>query len=327
MSSHSDAENATQLSPDDAFGLLGNETRIQILQTLGRADEPLTFSALFDRTTYDDSSNFVYHLEKLDDHFIDETSEGYILSQAGKRVIKAVLSGAVTEDPEVETTHPEEWTCPYCGAAAQMGYDQERVWTACPECAGTYDVSVAPRSPMGPADHGFIGHARLPPAGIEGRNTRQIKEAAASWGHLDFLAMASGVCSRCAAIVEHSVNVCGKHDGDDGICGQCNSRHAVQVHAWCTNCIHEEVGPFVLGYLVATTELINFLASHGLNPVSPSQVSSFYRALLNYDEEVLSMEPFTARFTFSVDGDELALTVDEDLSVVEVRKRSPSDAK
>lgn len=321
MPGHSDEGNPTQLSPDDAFALLGNETRIQILQILGRAHKPLRFSELFDRLSYDDSSNFVYHLEKLGSHFIHKTDDGYILSQAGKRVIKAVLSGAVTEDPVVETTHPEGWSCPYCGTAAKMGYDQERVWTACPACAGTYDESVAPRSPMGPTDHGFIGHARLPPAGIERRTTREVMEAAASWGHLDFLAMASGVCSRCAAIVEHSVDVCETHDGNDGICGRCHSRHAVQLHARCTNCIHEEVSPFVLGRLVATTELIEFLATHGLNPVSPFRVSSFYRALLNYDEVILSMEPFAARFIFSVDGDELALTVDEDLSVVDVTKR------
>lgn len=325
MSSSSEEGGSTSLSPDSAFALLGNETRMQILRALGRAEQPLEFSALFDRVPYDDSSNFVYHLEKLDDHFIHKTGEGYVLSQAGKRVIKAVLSGAVTEAPDVESTHPDGWTCPYCGAAAQMGYDQERVWTACPACRGTYDESVAPGSPMGPADHGFIGHARLPPAGIEGRNTRQVMEAAASWGHLDFLAMASGVCSRCAAIVEQSVAVCETHDGGDGICDRCQRRHAVHLHARCTNCIHEELSPFVLGRLVATTELIEFLAAHGLNPVSPTRVSDFYRVLLNYDEEILSTEPFAARFTFSVDGDELALTVDDDLSVVEVTARTAPD--
>ena len=59
------SEESATLSPDEAFAVLGDETRLQILQTLGEADEPLAFSALFDRIEYDDSSNFGYHLDKL----------------------------------------------------------------------------------------------------------------------------------------------------------------------------------------------------------------------------------------------------------------------
>ena len=35
------------LSPDAAFAVLGDETLLQILRTLGEADEPLAFSELF----------------------------------------------------------------------------------------------------------------------------------------------------------------------------------------------------------------------------------------------------------------------------------------
>lgn len=317
----------TTLSPDDAFTVLGNETRIQILETLGKADEPLSFSELRDRVGLHQGSQFNYHLDKLVGHFVRQTDDGYLLRQAGKRVIKAVLSGAVTEDPTLKRTHPAQWSCPYCEAPAEIGYHQERVWMTCPDCAGTYGESVAPGTPLGPADHGFIGHARLPPAALKGRTDRQVLDTASKWGYFDFLIMASGVCSRCGAVVEYSVHVCEEHDAGDDLCDHCDCRHAVQFHTQCSNCIHKEMTPFVLGRLIATTELVVFLTTHGFNPIAPSPFSTFYQVLLNYDEEVLSTDPFEARFTFTADGDTLTLTVDDDFSVVDVTKSRASEAE
>ncbi|MFB6206666.1 MAG: ArsR/SmtB family transcription factor, partial [Haloglomus sp.] len=87
----------TALSPDEAFGVLGNETRIQILQTLGEADGPLSFTELRDRVGIRQGSQFNYHLDKLVGHFVRKTDDGYELRLAGRRVIYAVLSEAVTE--------------------------------------------------------------------------------------------------------------------------------------------------------------------------------------------------------------------------------------
>lgn len=99
MPSDAGSGEPTTLSPDEAFAVLGDDTRLQILQMLGAADEPLAFSELFDRIEYHDSSNFGYHLDKLVDHFVRKTDEGYALRQAGRRVVEAILSGAVTDDP------------------------------------------------------------------------------------------------------------------------------------------------------------------------------------------------------------------------------------
>ena len=43
-------------------------------------------------------------------------------------------------------------------------------------------------------------------------------------------------------------------------------------------------------------------------------------ALLGYDEELLSLEPLQARFTFDIDEEELSLTVDEEPNVVDVSR-------
>lgn len=103
MTFESDEGDTSALSPDDAFAVLGNDTRMKILQTLGEADEPLRFSELRDRIGVRDSGRFNYHLDKLTGHFITETDDGYALRPAGTRVVEAVLSRVVVDDLELDT--------------------------------------------------------------------------------------------------------------------------------------------------------------------------------------------------------------------------------
>lgn len=109
------------LPPDDAFGVLGNETRIEILQTLGEADEALSFTELRDRVGIRQGGQFNYHLEKVVGHFVGKTEEGYILRQPGRRVVQAVLSGAVTDEPDLDYTEIDE-ECWWCGAPIVVRY-------------------------------------------------------------------------------------------------------------------------------------------------------------------------------------------------------------
>jgi len=128
---------AATLSPDDAFAVLGNETRVGILQALGGADEPVSFSELRDRVGMRDTGQFNYHLDKLVGHFVRRSDEGYALRRAGERVVEAVLSGAVTDAPVLKPTvvdHP----CPLCGAPVEVTFREERVEMYCTECPGNY---------------------------------------------------------------------------------------------------------------------------------------------------------------------------------------------
>lgn len=78
----SDEGGSFRLSPDEAFALLGNETRIEILRTLWEAYDPYTadnevpFSDRYDRVSIDDSGNFTSRLGQLVDHFVSETDDG-----------------------------------------------------------------------------------------------------------------------------------------------------------------------------------------------------------------------------------------------------------
>jgi hypothetical protein len=75
------------LAPDDAFALPGNETRVEMLRTLGDADEPMSFTELFDQVGASDSSQFNYHLDKLAGHLVRSSDDGYELQRAGDRLI------------------------------------------------------------------------------------------------------------------------------------------------------------------------------------------------------------------------------------------------
>jgi hypothetical protein len=309
MTYEEELSDPTRLAPDEAFTIVGNETRIQILQTLGEADEPLVFSELYDRVEYDTTANFNYHLDQLMAHFVRKGEDGYELRHAGRKVVQGILSGAVTNATVVEPTRSKQ-SCPYCGAPIEVRYHQGHIEQFCTECAGSFERDDS-------AQLGYLGCLMLPPAGLEGRTTDEAVRTAWTWMQLKMLAIANGICPNCSARLEREVNACEDHDSTEGLCNRCDRRSAVAVHFSCTNCIYDGEGD-ILVYLAANTALLAFLTAHGLNPVAPTQLSQLRGYLSNYDEVVRSTDPFEAEFTFAIDGDTLTLTVDDELSVVDV---------
>lgn len=307
-----DDDGERPLPPDDAFAVLGNDTRVEILRTLADASEPLAFSELRDRVGMRDSGQFHYHLDKLVDHFVSQSDDGYALRRAGERVIEAILSGAVTESPVIEPTAIDR-PCPYCGAPIEVSYRQEWLARTCTECAGGVGKS-ADENDMLPAEleEGYLGGFMLPPAGVQGRTIAKVVETAEMWSFLEIFALNNDICPRCSGTVEHSIQVCTDHDVTDGLCDECGYRFAVMLDYTCTNCVcslRNAAGTRV----IVTTAFLSFVTAHGLNPHSPSR--ELHQVVASHDEEVVSTEPFEGRFTFTIDGDALTLTVDENLSV------------
>lgn len=318
MSTDTEAGEPTILSPDEAFALLGDETRLRVLQTLGVANEPLAFSELFDRIDYHDSSNFNYHLEKLDGHFVRKTDEGYALRQAGRHVVEAILSGAVTDDPVLEPTTVDK-PCAVCSAPIEVAFHQERVKLHCSECDGLFSESQlgGDRFPQF-GNHGYIP---LPPAGLRGRTATEVLHAAELWVVAEMRIAARGVCPKCSATVERSISVCETHDAMDGRCSECGRRFEATVTTTCTNCLFEvEIG--IPAFLMIHTELKGFMIEHGIDPMSPEGFDFPYAAV---EETIHSHEPFKARYAFTAADESLKLTVDEDLSVIDVTRHPATE--
>lgn len=322
MSAGTDAGEST-LPPDDAFATLGNETRMQILQTLGTAGETLSFSDLRDRVGVGDSGQFNYHLNQLTGHFLEKTDDGYSLRRAGERVIEAILSGAVLEAPVMDYTELDQ-SCYYCRAPVAVNFAEEKVGVYCTDCEGNYGGFKDLDETLDPKDRGRLGYLMLPPAGVRDRTPSEVLSAATIWGHLELLAQGKGICPRCAGRLDESVSICREHDDSSGLCSACNNRHAIQHVVDCRNCIFEQEAMFMVS-LMGTTELLAFMTAHDYNPISPAPELEFWEITGDYDEELVSEDPFRANFTFDIDEDALVLTVDENFDVVEAVETTVSD--
>lgn len=72
-------------------------------------------------------------------------------------------------------------------------------------------------------------------------------------------------------------------------------------------------------YLMGTPELLAFVAEQGLDPISEGIEWG-----ADWGEEILSEEPFEARFTTDVGDERVSITLGDDLSVVDVTRQSIS---
>lgn len=308
MTRDADTTDTSTLSPDDAFGVLGDETRLDILRALGDADDPLSFSALYDRVETRDSGGFNYHLERLTGHFVHKSESGYTLRRAGRRVIEAVLSGALTDDPTLARTRIDQ-SCWRCGAPIEIGWRAGSMEMFCTECPGRFRKHHGTERSDSLTLEGYLGRLPLPPAGLQDRTPEEALRAAWTWGNLEMLSMASRICPRCSATLDHDVTVCEDHDPTEGLCSSCKGRYAAGITFVCTNCVFEAGGGFAVA-LLDDTDLLSFITSHGFNPISPESLRPLNEVHGDYDEEILSVDPFEARFTFSIGDDTLTLTVE-----------------
>ncbi len=302
-------------SPEEAFSVLGDETRVRILQTLGRAGSPLAFSELFDRIEYDDSSNFGYHLEKLVGHFVEKTDDGYVLAQPGRRVVEAVLSGAVTGDIVVGRTKIDR-PCPFCTANVEVAYRVEHVSLHCPECSGWF------RDPPDGADRdsvefGNLGQLLLPPAGVRNRSPQDVLRAAEVWTATEMQSVYLDVCRRCSGAVEYEVDVCEDHELTAGLCDACGRRFGAKFSASCTNCIFNINAPIVT-YLAFHPQMKRFLLDHDIEPFSSEAFILHTGAV---EETRITHDPLRATYTFALDTEQLSMTVNGAPSVVEVTRQ------
>lgn len=309
--SSSETSGQTSLDPDEAFTLLGNETRVQILQELGTSDGTLTFTELRDSVGIKQGSQFNYHLDKLVGHFVAKTEEGYRLREPGRRVVQAILSGAVTENPRRDRTEIG-FTCLRCDSPVEVRYARGKVKISCAVCDGMIDPDEydSPRVARPPEETANVANLTLPPAGVLDRPADEMFRAAGTLTHLDALAATADVCPKCTARVEQSIaSACLEHDASTGICEACNHRQAVRVHFECTNCIFERDMPALMALLDAP-EIMRFAADHGLDTTGRGIEWGW-----EYDETILGTDPYEFEFTFRLDDEELTVRVDETFTV------------
>jgi DNA-binding transcriptional ArsR family regulator len=304
MSSDTSGEGGLQkcedcIAPAEAFSVIANETRLSILEALWQAPErPVSFSDLRKEVGMRDSAQFNYHLQQLADHFVVHTDAGYDFRQAGKKVVSAILAGSFNEHPRLDPIDLDE-TCADCGANLCATYEDEMLAVNCPDCEKSH------------------GRYPFPPGGLKDRTDDEIMDAFNQRvRHLHCLA-ADGVCHECNGKMTTTI----VRDADDRL------GLDVRVDHHCEQCRHQLHSAVGLK-LLDQSAVVTFYSDHGIDLCTKPYWSLSW-CVSDEHTTVLSDDPWRVRVTIPLDDEELRVTLDDDLNVVETeRTRSAAtDAK
>jgi hypothetical protein len=281
---------AETADPEDAFSVLADETRIDIVLALWEADaDALSFSELREAVGVADSGQFNYHLGKLTGQFVTKGEDGYALSAAGIRVVGAVLGGAYTMEGSTEPiTLPEP--CPRCGGELTYSYEDE---------FARLDCQDGPMVVMFP----------VPPATFVGADPEEMPERTERYLRSLLEQLRNHVCPYCDGEMLPTLALEEPPEGS----GSFESVPLVEYD--CERCSGDLVTDLA-SPLLAHPAVVSFFYDRGIDVRGPP-----FWEFTAFDEDhtmVNSRDPLRASVTFEADGDELTVTLDESMSVVDV---------
>ena len=285
------ATEQSSIAPAEAFALLGNDTRIEILQALldaGGDDTPVAFSELYAHVDIDDSAHFNYHLKKLTDHFVRKTDDGYLFQYPGRKVVRAVFAGTFTDHAELDP-FPAPGTCYDCGEDLQAWYAAEHLTIECADCSRTH-LSYA-----------------FPPGGLEDRTPEELLDAFHHHVRHHYCLAADGVCPECMGKMETTLardcELPGLELRVDHVCQRCR------------NHLYSAVGVNLLD----DADVLTFHANRGVD-LSTRPFWTFDWCVSDEQTTVLSEDPIRVRLDIPCAGDTLSVTLDETLTVLDVER-------
>jgi hypothetical protein len=281
------------LRPSKAFALIGDETRVAILEALWHIDEqPAEFTTLYDMTETDNSAKFNYHLEQLTGHFVCKRDDGYELRTAGERVIQAVVEGSFNAHPDLDPFETGD-QCTQCSGSLVATYAEEKLAISCPACGRTH------------------GQYSFPPGGLIGRNEEAILSAFNQRvRHLHSLAR-DGVCPKCSGQMKTQVA-----RGDD-----CCLDSDLRVEYTCKQCQHSLCSPIGL-VLLDESAVISFYRDHGLD----LRATPYWRLDWCVSDDyttVRTTDPLEIAVSVIHDTDTLTVTLDGNLTVTDIKRDTP----
>lgn len=271
------------LDPAGALRLLGNETRLRILQTLaGATDTPLSFVELQERVGLKDSGRFNYHLQKLVGPFVRTADEGYDLLFAGRLVNAAVVSGSFNERPVLGPL-AIDGRCVDCAGPLRARYGDERMVIECSSCSQVF------------------GRHPFPPAGIYARTEATLLEDFNQYVRHRYCTMIDGVCPDCGGVTSASI----VHEPDAPLAG------TVFIAARCERC-HVSLKTHLGFELLYEPEVIAFYHERG----SSLHWTPFWTldwCTSDRHMEVRSRDPWRCTFTVPLAGDEIVVELTDEL--------------
>lgn len=310
----------------ETFKLLSDETRLAILLALWESYDPrdtdntLSFSDLYDRVGVRDSGNFTYHLNKLTDHFIEEINNGYKLRNAGLKMVQAVIAGRGLQETRLAATEVA-LTCYRCNAPVEIRYEAEHLYHICTECVGNTGSTFAGERPVG-----TLMKFDFDPSGLANRTPEEVFVACSVVSLREFGLLVRGLCPECSGPVEDSLHICEAHHMSPGeVCPNCGTRDEIRVGYVCSVCKHGDSYP-VHAAIYDHPAVVGFCHEHGIENTydlaDATACSRLWDNLLAREYALVSEEPVRIRITIPGDGEQLELTLDRDLGVIDVCTRA-----
>lgn len=304
-----------------AFAALGNETRLGILFALwdaytpGEEEVSLSFSELRERVGIRQGAQFNYHLDKLVGRFVEKTAAGYTLRRTGLLLVQSIIAGTSFADPTFDRTKIDA-PCPRCGAPTAITYENVYVYRVCTECPGDTDVG-------GDQPRGALTAWTFEPTGLADRTAPDVFAASTIKTFARIALRFEDICPECSGRVEWSMEVCTDHTSpDDGVCPACGRVQEILVRERCSVCKSAGRGTPSIKVLFHPA-VVSFCYDHGIE-VGFSGATDYRDVIRTLElveaceETVVATDPPRVRVTVSLDGDELGLVVDDEMTVREV---------
>lgn len=291
----------TRLAPAEAFAIIGNETRLEILQVLFEEKfQTMSFAELRKRVGLRDGSQFNYHLKQLEGPFIRKTDDGYTLRHAGINVVRSIVEGSFTDHPQIAPFETRS-ACVACGEPLHAEYKHEMVFVRCSSCQTMHAMGM------------------FPPGALAGRTGHELLIAFERWMRCAFDLSVNGICSMCrgrttATLVRDAADIQIKAPVDPtdfpgfefGIKYQCE-----RCDVWDFGTPGEHV--------LSHPDVVAFHRDHGIN-LNTVPYWELEWVVTNERTTVVAEEPLRVQVTVPLADAELGVTLDEEFSVVAVER-------
>jgi predicted RNA-binding Zn-ribbon protein involved in translation (DUF1610 family) len=289
-----------RLPPEEAFGVLGHEIRVGILEALNAAGGTVPFSELRKRVGVADAGKFNYHLSELTGRFVRKTERGYRLAAAGKRVVGAVLSGGITKDV-ADTTVATDAPCPQCGRHMDARLHEDGIAVECPDCGSQYtDPDV--------------------PAGVVEGRPSSVATAVDLWTRRKQVSAGYGFCHYCDGPVERAACLPGDPAAPEWFDERVDADWAAALVVYeCDRCgewwhaipsIAVQSHPAVMGF--------HYEHGYDLRETPAWELPWMDHGLA----AVVGEDPLRIEVPVELDGERLVLTLDRDATAVDTRREA-----
>ena len=302
------------LPAEEAFALLGSETRLAIIQALWDAGAhhtfddidnevvTISFSALQRAVAVRDNGHFNYHLSKLVPHLVTQTPDGYHLSGAGKMVARSIA--AIAGEALLSGKTDLETTCPVCDGQLTTDYEDQWLRVTCTTCPGSFGAS---------APEGTIYNAPFPAAGIEDRTPDEALTVGLKRCMLDAAYLIRGICRECASEVSATVSVCDDHQPVDDHCDHCGTPFEAWGDVRCGSCRYAKRLPVEV-FVMGLTPVISFCHEDGIDLLGPTLED--FETIDPQFQTAVTRDPLRILVTVASSDDTLTVELDETLEVI-----------